>query len=212
MNIADLRREYALESLSERDVDIDPFRQFARWFDQAQRAELMEPNAMALATSSVAGQPSVRMVLLKGADADGFVFFTDYRSRKAAELAANPRASLCLWWDALQRQVRIEGVTQRVSPAESAAYFRTRPHGSRLGAWASHQSSVLASRTELEVEVARLTASYPDGADVPAPPHWGGYRLRPTSIEFWQGRVSRLHDRIAYVREGDQWGIRRLSP
>jgi pyridoxamine 5'-phosphate oxidase len=212
MSLADLRREYALQSLTERDVDPDPVRQFERWFEQASSAGLVEPNAMALATSSRDGHPSVRMVLLKGVDERGFVFYTDYRSRKGAELAENPRASLCLWWDVLQRQVRAEGTVARVPAAESAEYFRTRPHGSRIGAWASHQSSGLAARDALEREVARLSVQYPDGSEVPLPPHWGGYRLFPTVVEFWQGRPSRLHDRIAYVRDAAAWRIERLSP
>jgi pyridoxamine 5'-phosphate oxidase len=212
MSLADLRRDYALESLTERDVDPDPIRQFERWFEQARRAELLEPNAMSLATSTLDGQPSVRVVLLKGFDARGFVFFTDYRSRKGMELEANPRASLCFWWDALQRQVRVTGAVSRVPTAESAEYFRTRPHGSRIGAWASHQSSRIASREALEREVARHFANYPEGTDVPLPHHWGGYRVAPGAMEFWQGRQNRLHDRIAYVRGGGGWKIERLSP
>jgi pyridoxamine 5'-phosphate oxidase len=210
MDLANLRRDYASESLSERDVHPDPVKQFEKWFEQALRAGMIEPNAMTLATSTPDGRPSARMVLLKGVDANGFVFFTDYRSRKGAELSANPHVSLCFWWDALQRQVRVTGAAARVSREESEAYFRTRPHGSRIGAWASHQSAPLESRAPLEREVERLKVAYPD--DVPLPPHWGGYRVTPESIEFWQGRPSRLHDRIVYTAERGQWTIGRLSP
>ncbi|GDX86095.1 pyridoxine/pyridoxamine 5'-phosphate oxidase [Gemmatimonadota bacterium] len=212
MSLADLRQEYSRESLSERDVDANPIRQFDRWFAQAKNAGLVEPNAMALATSTSDGRPSVRMVLLKGADAAGFVFFTDYRSRKGLELTDNPRAALCMWWDVLQRQVRIEGTIERISPAESLTYFSTRPYGSQVGAWASLQSSVLIARDLLEREVAKYFEKYPEGTEVPLPHHWGGYRLTPESIEFWQGRPSRLHDRIVYSRAGDAWTIGRLSP
>jgi len=212
MTVADLRRDYSFERLDEGAVDPDPMRQFDRWFEQARKAELLEPNAMALATSTKDGVPSSRMVLLKGADARGFVFFTDYRSRKGAELDANPRAALCFWWDVLQRQVRITGTTARVAEADSAEYFRTRPHGSRIGAWASHQSSPLPSRGALEAEVARLSARFPDGAEVPLPAHWGGFRVAPETLEFWQGRPSRLHDRILYTRDGGSWRISRLAP
>jgi pyridoxamine 5'-phosphate oxidase len=191
-------------------VEADPIAQFEKWFEQAIHAGMIEPNAMTLATSTRDGHPSARMVLLKGVDASGFVFFTDYRSRKGAELEANPRVSLCFWWDALQRQVRVTGTVARVSREESEAYFRTRPYGSRIGAWASHQSSPLATRESLEQEVQRLERSHPD--DVPLPPHWGGYRVTADSIEFWQGRPSRLHDRIVYTRDLGAWKIGRLSP
>jgi pyridoxamine 5'-phosphate oxidase len=210
MDLADLRRDYAYESLSERDVAADPIAQFEKWFTQAQGAGMAEPNAMTLATSTRDGHPSARVVLLKGVDAKGFVFFTDYRSRKGNELEANPRVSLCFWWGELQRQVRVTGTVARASREESEAYYRTRPHGSRIGAWASHQSAPLASREPLESEVKRLEQKYP--GDVPLPPHWGGYRVTPETIEFWQGRPSRLHDRIVYTREGTVWRIGRLSP
>ena len=210
MDLADLRRDYARESLSERDVAADPIMQFEKWFAQALTAGMIEPNAMTLATSTRDGHPSARIVLLKGVDAKGFVFFTDYRSRKGTELEANPHVSLCFWWGELQRQVRITGTVARASREESEAYYRTRPHGSRIGAWASHQSAPLASREPLELEVKRLEEKYPD--EVPLPPHWGGYRVTPDSIEFWQGRPSRLHDRIVYARDGNSWRIGRLSP
>lgn len=212
MDLASLRKDYARESLGEADVDRDPLGQFEKWFEQAKKAGLMEPNAMALATATADGAPSVRMVLLKGADARGFVFFTDYRSRKGTELEANPRAALCLWWDVLQRQVRIEGTVARISAAESLKYFSTRPYGSQVSAWASLQSSVIAAREMLEREVAQFLKKYPEGAEVPLPHHWGGYRIAPTRIEFWQGRQSRLHDRILYSRAGADWTISRLSP
>jgi pyridoxamine 5'-phosphate oxidase len=210
MDLADLRRDYALESLTERDVDADPIRQFEKWFEQALRSGMTEPNAMTLATSTRDGRPSARIVLLKGVDASGFVFFTDYRSRKGTELEANPNVSLCFWWGDLQRQVRVTGTVARATREESDAYFRTRPHGSRIGAWASHQSASLASREILENEVARLELAHP--GDVPLPPHWGGYRVTPDSFEFWQGRPSRLHDRIVYARENGKWSVGRLSP
>ncbi|MBM4193056.1 MAG: pyridoxamine 5'-phosphate oxidase [Gemmatimonadetes bacterium] len=212
MDLAALRQDYARESLSERDVDPDPVRQFEKWIHQAQNAGLIEPNAMALATSTPDGRPSVRMVLLKAVNQNGFVFFTDYRSRKGEELAANPHASLCFWWDALQRQVRVEGSVARASVDESTAYFKSRPHGSRIGAWASVQSAMLNARDALEREVLRFMEKFPEGTDVPLPHHWGGFRLTPETVEFWQGRPSRLHDRIVYRRHPDGWNIGRLSP
>ncbi len=211
MDIAHLREEYRRARLDEADVAADPLAQFQRWFEEARAADVLEPNAMSLATASADGAPSVRMVLLKEADARGFVFFTDYRSAKSHELAANARAALCFWWGPLQRQVRVTGRVARVSAEESAAYYRTRPRESQLGAWASEQSAVLKGRTELEQRVKALEAEYAN-ADVPAPPTWGGFRLVPESYEFWQGRPGRLHDRLRFRLAGGAWVIERLSP
>ncbi|HEX6670020.1 MAG TPA: pyridoxamine 5'-phosphate oxidase [Gemmatimonadales bacterium] len=211
LSIADLRREYARARLDETDVSPDPFAEFARWFAEAQAAEAAEANAMVLATASPDGRPSARMVLLKGFDERGFVFFTDYRSRKGEELEANPYAALAFHWGELERQVRIEGTVTRTSPEESDLYYRTRPLGSRLGAWVSHQSRTIASREVLEAKLREVEQRF-DGRDLPLPPHWGGYRVRPECFEFWQGRESRLHDRIRYLREGEGWRIGRLSP
>lgn len=211
MSIAHLRREYARARLDERDVDPDPLVQFHQWFDDARRAELPEPNAMTLATATPAGVPSARMVLLKAADERGFTFFTDYRSRKGQELEANPHAALVFFWGELERQVRITGTVSRVSREETEAYFRTRPRESRLGAWTSHQSTVLAGRETLEARLREVAARHP-GDEVPTPPHWGGYLLEPDALEFWQGRESRLHDRVRYQREAGSWRIERLSP
>jgi pyridoxamine 5'-phosphate oxidase len=211
MSIADLRRDYAHARLDEADVDADPIVQFAKWFDEARRAEILEPNAMTLATTTPDGVPSARVVLLKGFDERGFTFYTNYRSEKARELEANPRAALVFLWKELERQVRIAGPVTRVSREETEAYFRTRPRGSQLGAWASEQSAVIASRQVLEAELREVTARYGE-AEIPAPPHWGGYLVRPEVIEFWQGRRSRLHDRIRYRRSTGAWLRERLSP
>jgi pyridoxamine 5'-phosphate oxidase len=197
--------------LLEGDAANDPLEQFGRWFAEAQETGLRVPEAMALATAGADGAPSVRMVLLKGADERGFTFFTGYGSRKAAELDANPHAALLFHWDPLHRQVRVEGAVERVLAEESDAYFASRPRSAQIAATASRQGRVLASRAELDAEVARLEREYA-GRDVPRPEHWGGYRLVPDSYEFWQHRDNRLHDRLRYRREDGRWTIERLSP
>jgi pyridoxamine 5'-phosphate oxidase len=211
MSIADLRREYARARLDEKSVSSDPMVEFARWFAEAQDAQVEEVNAMTLATATDLGAPSARVVLLKAFDARGFVFFTDYRSRKGEEIESNPRAALVFFWSELERQVRITGTVERTSAADSETYFRTRPLGSRLGAWVSHQSLVIPSRLPLESGLREAEARFPDG-EVPLPPHWGGYRVLPETFEFWQGRENRLHDRIRSTRAGNQWKVERLSP
>jgi pyridoxamine 5'-phosphate oxidase len=211
-NLSKMRKEYAQTELNESTIDPNPFKQFAGWFEEASAADFEEPNAMALATADAAGNPSVRMVLLKSYDDRGFVFFTNYTSQKGSDLSQNPRAALLFWWDRLDRQVRIEGEVETIKKEESAEYFRTRPAGSQLGAWASEQSSVITGREVLENRLKTLAELY-EHKPVPHPPHWGGYRVKPLRFEFWQGRVNRLHDRFRYRKNFDGiWIAERLSP
>ncbi len=211
-DVADLRKEYTRAGLAESDVAPDPVEQFRRWFDAALDAGLHEPNAMTVATATRDGSPSARVVLLKGFDSRGFVFYTNYEGRKGRELEENPRAALLFYWGELERQVRIEGAVARVSEEESDAYYASRPRGSRLGAWASEQSRPVESREVLEARLRGLEKEY-EGQNIPRPPFWGGYRVEPEAVEFWQGRENRLHDRIVYRRTGDGgWEIGRLQP
>jgi pyridoxamine 5'-phosphate oxidase len=210
MNIADLRQEYMRSGLSEAHADPDPMRQFERWFDDALRAGVPLPNAMTLATVAPSGAPSARIVLLKGVESGGFVFYTNYLSRKGRELERSGAACLLFLWSDLERQVRIDGTVQKVAAAESDAYYAARPLGARLSAWASAQSAPVASRQQLESAMEGMRRRY--GESPPRPPHWGGYRVEPEAIEFWQGRSDRLHDRLVYRRNAGAWKIERLSP
>ncbi|MFF4243849.1 pyridoxamine 5'-phosphate oxidase [Streptomyces sp. NPDC001822] len=208
-----MREQYRSEDFTEKDLAADPMDQFARWFGEVARGGVLhEPNAMVVSTAAPDGRPSSRTVLLKQYDGRGFVFFTNYGSRKGRELTANPYVSLLFPWHPLARQVVVTGTAARVGREETVAYFRTRPHGSQLGAWASEQSSVIGSRQELVERYDELAARYPEGEKVPAPPQWGGFRVVPDSIEFWQGHTNRLHDRLRYVREDAGWRVERLSP
>ena len=210
--LAALRRSYELAGLDVAEVDPEPVAQFLRWLRDAVAADLMEPNAMVLATADASGRPRARTLLLKVADSEGFTFFTNYGSTKGRHLAENPQASLCFPWLDLERQVTVTGAVQQVSADETADYFHSRPHGSQLGAWTSRQSEVIGSREVLGERYRALSEQYPDGAFVPVPEFWGGYRLVPDEVEFWQGRPNRLHDRVRYRRSADAWTIERLSP
>lgn len=209
-DLASLRKDYALKTLEEGHVDRDPMKQFGVWMVEAIHAQVPEPSAMTLATATASGRPTTRIVLLKGVDPRGFVFFTNYESRKGRELADNPVASLTFFWKELERQVRIDGTVEKVSAEESDAYFQTRPLGSRIGAWASPQSRVIENRAWLEQRWTALSVEH--GQAPKRPPHWGGYRVMPEEVEFWQGRMSRLHDRIVFTRTGSDWKISRLAP
>ena len=211
MDASSLRKEYTSAGLDKADVDPDPIVQFHEWFEKVIDADLHEPNAMILATATADGKPSARTVLLKDYDERGFVFYTNYEGRKAKEIEANPACALLFYWGELERQVRIEGRASRLSSKESDAYFANRPQGSRLGAWASEQSRPVEDRSILEGRVRALEAEY-EGREIPRPPFWGGYRVEPDTIEFWQGRESRLHDRLIYYSTGGSWKIERLQP
>jgi pyridoxamine 5'-phosphate oxidase len=210
--ISDLRKEYMRESLNEDDVERDPFQQFGKWWSEVLGSGVEEANAMTLATSSREGEPSARIVLLKGYDQNGFLFFTNYESRKGMELQANPQAALLFFWPALERQVRIEGICEKVSEQESDDYFHSRPEGSRIGAWASPQSRVIKGRSVLDDLLKGVEVGF-EGKQIPRPAHWGGFIVVPRMIEFWQGRPNRLHDRIRYTKvESGSWEIDRLAP
>ena len=211
-SISHLRKEYTNAGLTENELDPNPFKQFRKWLNQALEVGLPEPTAMTLATATKDGKPSARMVLLKHFDEEGFVFFTNYKSRKGRELLRNPAAALVFYWVELERQVRIIGTAKKVSHEESEQYFRTRPIGSQLAAWASKQSEILQSRQEIEKRVLQLEAQYTN-KEIPVPPIWGGFRIKPTEIELWQGRPNRLHDRLRYaLARGGKWKIERLAP
>jgi pyridoxamine 5'-phosphate oxidase len=206
-----LRHDFSKQTLDEKDVHRNPIIQFSKWFTEAVDAKVNEPNAMTVCTATKDGIPSARILLLRNFDDNGFVFYTNYNSRKGGEIDENPNAALLFFWPELERQVRIEGVLSRQTNEESDLYFKSRPRTSKLGAWTSAQSKVIASRTILDEEYENLSKRFP-GEDVPRPPHWGGYILKPSSIEFWQGRPSRLHDRILFIQEENEWKISRLAP
>lgn len=210
-DIASLREEYTKAELDEQSVLVNPFEQFEKWFQEAISSEVKEPNAMVLASVDKDDQPFQRTVLLKTFNEDGFVFYTNYNSRKSVQLAHNPKCSLLFPWYSLERQVAITGTVEKISTKESLQYFLSRPRGSQLGAWVSQQSEVITSRSILEIKLAEMKQKFKEGK-IPLPDHWGGYRVIPDSIEFWQGRASRLHDRIMYESEADGWTIKRLSP
>lgn len=211
MDIGDMRRDFESEGLDREQLDDDPVKQFQQWFEDARTAGILEPNAMSLATTGRSGMPDIRTVLLKYFDNHGFVFYTNYTSRKAQEMTENPQAALLFPWLGLNRQIRIQGSVEKVSKAESLRYFASRPRGSQIGAWVSEQSRAITSRGLLEQKVAEMKQKFSSG-EVPLPGFWGGYRVVPERIEFWQGRPSRLHDRFEYVREADGWNIQRLQP
>ena len=211
MDISDMRREFESSGLDRTDLDDNPVQQFAQWFQAARDADILEPNAMSLATATADGQPSLRTVLLKYFDESGFVFFTNYGSNKARELDSNPQAALLFPWIGLNRQIIVQGQVEKVSKTESLRYFSSRPRGSQIGAWVSEQSKVITSRGLLEQKVEEMKRKFREGS-IPLPSFWGGYRVVPSRIEFWQGRPSRLHDRFEYVRQGDSWEINRLQP
>ncbi len=213
VSLADIRKEYTLKVLDGSTTAVHPWEQFNQWFTEAMESQIVEPTAMHLATVSAQGNPSGRIVLLKGLDPTGFVFYTNYDSRKGQDLLSNNLACLTFFWPELERQVRIEGRVEKVSAAESDAYFQSRPRGSQIGAWVSHQSEVIADRSVLEQMQAELEKKYGEEMPIPRPPHWGGYRVVPSQLEFWQGRPSRLHDRIVYTLQADKsWLKQRLAP
>ncbi|MFJ3926213.1 pyridoxamine 5'-phosphate oxidase [Streptomyces sp. NPDC090022] len=207
-----MRKQYRSEIVTEDSLAADPMTQFASWFRQASLSHIFEPNAMVVSTATPDGRPSSRTVLLKQFDERGFVFYTNYASRKGREIAENPYVALLFPWHPIARQVIVTGTAARVGRDETAAYFRSRPHGSQLGAWASDQSQVIASRAELDRRYAELAERYPEDEKVPVPPEWGGLRVVPEEVEFWQGHENRLHDRLKYVREGGVWRVERLCP
>ncbi|MEP6713101.1 MAG: pyridoxamine 5'-phosphate oxidase [Ferruginibacter sp.] len=210
-SIADIRKDYKLQTLSETEVEIDPFSQFNKWWNEAINSNIEEVNAMTLATADINGKPSARIVLLKGFDVNGFIFFSNYHSHKAKDMEANAQVSLVFFWKELERQIRIEGEVSKISLEESDNYFKSRPQASKIGAWASPQSSVISSREIIEANVAEVEKNFA-GKEIERPPHWGGYIVKPSLIEFWQGRRSRLHDRIQYTKEAAHWNIERLAP
>jgi len=212
MNIQDIRKDYTQHELDEAALREDPIAQFSSWFEEALTAEVLEANACALATVDELGNPHNRIVLLKGVSKTGFQFFTNFTSDKANEIGRNPAVAMTFFWKELERQVRIEGRVSKMSEEDSKAYFSSRPHMSQLGAWVSNQSQIISSRLVLEQRLEELMQRYPEGTDVPYPAHWGGFELRPTKIEFWQGRPSRLHDRICYVQIDQRWHKQRLAP